>query len=311
MEASSPSPVMPEKAVNWVNSIFIFSAHLVAIYAIVHMAAIEFSWWSLGLGVLWLGASSMSITGGYHRLFSHQAYKAALPLRLFYLCFGAAGVQNSALKWSLDHRVHHSKVDTDEDPYNIELGFWWAHILWIFYLEDKEIDQRLVKDLVRDKFVMFQHKYYLVLAILFAAVIPFCLGLIWGDPIGAMLICGFLRLVVQWHATFSINSFTHLFGKQPFSIENSSRDSFVAALITLGEGYHNFHHRFQGDYRNGVRWYHFDPTKWFVWSLSRVGITRELRRTARERIDQARQIVLEKKAAAARAIDKHTPSVVN
>ena len=88
-----------------------------------------------------------------------------------------------------------------------------------------------------------------------------------------------------------MNSFTHRFGTQPYSRANSARDSSLAALITLGEGYHNFHHRFQADYRNGVRWWHFDPTKWFVWTLARVGLARDLRRTPREAIHRARALV--------------------
>ena len=310
MEAGTPTQTMRARRLNWVNLLFIVSVHVLSIAAIVYMATVQFSWWSLGLGLVWLGCSSMSITGGYHRLFAHRAYKASWPLRLFYLLFGAAGVQNSALKWSADHRVHHSKVDTDQDPYNIKRGFWWAHIVWIFFL-DGDGKSKGVKDLQADKLVAFQNKYYIQLAILVAAVIPFCLGLIWGDPIGAMLIAGFLRLVVQWHATFSVNSFTHLFGKQPFSVDNSARDSFLAALITLGEGYHNYHHRFQTDYRNGIRWYHFDPTKWFVWSLSHVGLTSELKRTAREKIERARATVRAQKAAAKHAIVERSASAAH
>ena len=304
MDAGNPALSAASRRLNWTNTLFIISAHVIAVFAIVYMAAIQFSWWSLGLGLVWLLCSSMSITGGYHRLFAHNAYKARLPLRLFYLLFGAAGVQNSALKWSADHRVHHNKVDTDKDPYNIKRGFWWAHIVWIFYLEGDNNEPDGVKDLQADRLVMFQHNHYIKLAILVAAVVPFCLGLVWGDAIGAMLICGFLRLVLQWHATFSINSFTHLIGKQPFSVENSARDSFLAALITLGEGYHNYHHRFQTDYRNGIRWYHFDPTKWFVWSLQHVGLTRDLKRTAREKIERARQTVREQKDAARVALSE-------
>ncbi len=299
MEAGTPT--LPKAKINWVNLLFIISVHFLAVAAVVYMAAVQFSWWSLGLGLLWLACSSISITGGYHRLFAHNAYKASWPLRLFYLLFGAAGVQNSALKWSADHRVHHTKVDTVKDPYNINRGFWWAHIVWIFYL-DPDGKATGVKDLQADKLVMFQHKHYLALAILMGAVVPFSLGLIWGDPIGAMLITGFLRLLVQWHATFSVNSFTHIFGKQPFSVDNSARDSFLTALITLGEGYHNYHHRFQTDYRNGICWYHFDPTKWFVWSLSKVGLTRELKRTAREKIERARESVRAQKTAATTAL---------
>lgn len=311
MEVGTPSRTMTGRELNWTNILFIAAAHLLAVFAIVYMAAIHFSWASLILGIVWLGFTSLSITGGYHRLFSHPTYKASWPLKLFYLCFGAASIQNSALKWSIDHRIHHKETDTDADPYNIQRGFWWAHIMWIFYKDEEEPDYNLAKDLTADRLVMLQDKYYLALVAIFTVVVPFSLGLLWGDPWGAMLIAGFLRLVLQWHATFSVNSFTHLFGSRPFSIDNSARDSFWTAIITLGEGYHNFHHKFQIDYRNGIRWYHFDPTKWFVFSLSKVGITSDLKRTTRERIERAKQQVLEKSRELrekAQAIDPKGPA---
>jgi stearoyl-CoA desaturase (delta-9 desaturase) len=123
-------------------------------------------------------------------------------------------------------------------------------------------------------------------------ILPAALGMLWGDWIGALLIAGFLRLVVQWHATFAVNSVAHAIGNQPYSKKNSARDSFWTALVTLGEGYHNFHHKFQLDYRNGIRWYQFDPTKWAIWSLSRLKITGDLRRTPESQIQQARRSVL-------------------
>jgi stearoyl-CoA desaturase (delta-9 desaturase) len=145
-----------------------------------------------------------------------------------------------------------------------------------------------VKDLVADPFVRWQDRYYILIAIAIGAVLPTALGTVWGDPIGALLVAGFLRLVLQWHATGAVNSFAHRFGSRPYSTETSARDSSFTAILTFGEGYHNFHHRFQGDYRNGVRWWHFDPTKWFVWSLSRVGLARDLRRIPPEKIEEAR-----------------------
>jgi stearoyl-CoA desaturase (delta-9 desaturase) len=145
-----------------------------------------------------------------------------------------------------------------------------------------------VKDLAADALVRWQDRHYVLLAAAVAGVVPPLLGSLWGDALGALLVAGFLRLVLQWHATFAVNSVAHCIGRQPYSRATSARDSSWTALITLGEGYHNFHHRFQSDYRNGVRWYHFDPTKWFVWSLAQVGLTRELRRTSPAVIRAAR-----------------------
>ncbi|MAB80953.1 MAG: hypothetical protein CMJ89_16525 [Planctomycetes bacterium] len=277
--------------VDWINILFIGSVHLLAVFSVVYMAAIHFSWWTLGLSFLWFGLCGFAITGGYHRFFAHPSYKTNRILQAFHLFFGAASIQNSALKWSADHRRHHSRTDTDLDPYNIRRGFMWAHILWIFY-KDTEGELEGVKDLQADPLVHFQHRYYLPLVAVSGFILPAALGMLWGDWIGALLVVGFLRLVVQWHATFAVNSVAHTIGNQPYSKKNSARDSFWTALVTLGEGYHNFHHKFQLDYRNGIRWYQFDPTKWAIWSLSCLGITGDLRRTPESKIRQARQSVL-------------------
>jgi len=285
--SAQPLP-LSQPTLNLVNTAVLATIHLLAAFAIVYMCAIEFSLWSLGLGVVWYICCGLSITGGYHRLFAHPTYKAHWLVRLFYLLFGAASVQNSALKWAADHRRHHASCDREGDPYNINRGFWWAHIGWVLYQTSQPTVIKGVPDLQKDPLVMFQHRFYVPLAFLVGAGIPACLGLLWGDPWGALLIAGFLRLVVQWHSTFSVNSVAHCIGRRTFCAASSARDSFVTALVTFGEGYHSFHHKFMTDYRNGVRWYHFDPTKWWVWSLSKVGLAKNLRRVARDVIERAR-----------------------
>ncbi|QDU65744.1 acyl-CoA desaturase [Engelhardtia mirabilis] len=271
----------------WTNTIFLGLAHAVAAYAVVHLFWIGVSPWTLALAGLWFVLCGLGITGGYHRLFAHRTFRASAPVRLLALLFGAASVQNSALDWAADHRQHHNRADKHDDPYSIHHGFWWAHMGWVMH-QGPTAQKRGVHDLERDPLVVWQDRYYGWIALAMGAVLPTSLGLLWGDPLGAFLIAGFLRLVLQWHATFAINSFTHRFGSRPYDPQSTARDSWWTALVTFGEGYHNFHHRFPTDYRNGVRWYHFDPTKWTVWTLSRVGLTKELRRTPRERIRSAR-----------------------
>jgi stearoyl-CoA desaturase (Delta-9 desaturase) len=287
MTRSEGIPVQPA-SLDWTNILFIAFSHLMAIAALLYMPLVQFSWWTFGLGLAWFALCAVSITGGYHRLFSHRTYQACWPLRLLYLLWGAASVQNSALKWSSDHRKHHAFTDNERDPYNINRGFWWAHIGWVLVKEPNS-ELKAINDLKKDPLVVFQDRWYVPLAIGMSVLVPGALGLLWGDPLGAMLVAGFLRLVIQWHATFCVNSVAHCLGNQPFGTLTSARDSYVTALITLGEGYHNFHHRFQMDYRNGIRWFHFDPTKWFVWSLSKVGGTWNLQRTPSARIAQARE----------------------
>lgn len=273
---------------NWVNTLFLAFAHLAAVGGIVWMAFAHFSWWTVGLAALWMALCSVSITGGYHRLFAHRAYKASGWLRTFYLLFGAAGVQNSAILWSADHRRHHSFTDTDRDPYNAKKGFWWSHVGWVLHEDSRTEEEGRVKDLHGDRLVALQHRFYIPLALVMGALLPLGLGLAWGDAIGALLVVGFLRLVVQWHSTFCINSVAHMIGRQTYNPDSSARDSWLVALFTWGEGYHSFHHKFQADYRNGHRWYQFDPTKWLVWTLSKLGATSGLRRTPAASITRAR-----------------------
>lgn len=279
---------MARTRIDWTNTLFLGISHTLALVGVGWLIW-SWHWQTAVLGLLWFALCGIAITGGYHRLFSHPTYRAVWPLRLVYVLFGAASVQNSALKWSADHRVHHRRVDTEDDPYDIRRGFWWAHVGWVLAKEKRPVDYSSVEDLQRDPFVRFQHRYYVPLAWLMGAIVPLALGLTWGDPIGALLVAGFLRIVLQWHATFSVNSFAHWMGRQPYGTDNTARDSWVTAIITLGEGYHNFHHRFQTDYRNGVRWFHLDPTKWFVWTMSKLGVTRNLRRVPREKILRARE----------------------
>jgi stearoyl-CoA desaturase (delta-9 desaturase) len=288
---ASPLNLRPQMRLNWTNVVFIAAAHLLAIGGILWLVFVRTSPWTLGLALAWVALCGLAITGGYHRLFAHPTYRASRALRVVYLVFGAAAAQNSVIEWSSSHRLHHAKTDCDEDPYNIRLGFWWAHIGWVFFDSVSPPDTGNAKDLASDPFVRWQHHYYVVLAILVGGVVPLALGCLWHDPIGALLVAGFLRLVIQWHTTFTINSFAHWLGEQPYSHRTSARDSSWTALISFGEGYHNFHHRFPSDYRNGVRWYQFDPTKWFIWTLAHVRLAGDLRRTAPEEIRRARHLV--------------------
>lgn len=241
----------------------------------------------LGLGFYFL--TGLSITAGYHRLFAHKAYDAHPVIKLLFLLFGAASFENSALKWCSDHRLHHLKVDTNEDPYNINEGFFHAHMGWVFLKKNGTVHERFAKDFRQDKLVSWQHKYYLLIAVVMGMVLPTLIGgYFLGSYLGALAIGVFARIVLTHHCTFFINSLCHYMGSTPYTDTNSAKDSWFMALLTFGEGYHNFHHFFQTDYRNGIRWFHFDPTKWFIKSLSFTGLTFKLKLTPQEKILAAR-----------------------
>jgi stearoyl-CoA desaturase (delta-9 desaturase) len=280
-------PAALKSAFYWENILALVVTHLAGLAAIAYLSFVACSGWTLGLGLLWLSLCMLSTTGGYHRLFAHRTYRGAAPVRLFYLLFGAAGGQASVVNWASDHRSHHARTDTEEDPYNIRRGFWWAHVGWLLY-RDAAPDRRNVNDLLADPLVRFQDRHYLSLLLGIGFLMPTLLASIWGDAIGGLLVAGFLRLLVQYHSTFSINSVAHTIGRRPYTTAVSARDSFITAILTLGEGYHNYHHRFPGDYRNGIRFYQFDPTKWWIWLLSKFGMTWGLKRVPPEEIRRAR-----------------------
>jgi stearoyl-CoA desaturase (delta-9 desaturase) len=198
-------------------------------------------------------------------------------------------LQNSALIWSAGHRAHHRYIDDPErDPYCARRGFWFSHIGWMLHdYPSGQPDFGFVRELQNDRLVMWQHRHYLPVALAMNFGVPLLLGWASGDLLGTLLLAGVLRLVVSHHLTFCINSLAHMIGVQPYTDENTARDNAAVALLTFGEGYHNFHHMFAHDYRNGVRWWQWDPTKWLIASLQPLGLTRRLKRTPVFQIQRA------------------------
>ncbi|MFA0439252.1 acyl-CoA desaturase [Vibrio sp. 10N.286.49.C2] len=264
------------------------------------MATLGVTWYGFSVGYtmhhwIWLALSfvfcGMSITAGYHRLWSHKTYDAHPVMRYIFAIGGAFALQNSILHWSSDHRVHHKHVDNnDKDPYSAKRGFWYSHIGWMLreYQASRYTDYKNCRDLQRDPVVMWQHKHYVVLALIMNIAFPIGLGLLYGDVIGFALVVGALRLVLSHHTTFFINSLAHVWGSQPYTDKNTARDNGILAFLTFGEGYHNFHHIFEHDYRNGIRWWQFDPTKWLIKSCSWLGLTSNLKRVSAFKIEKAR-----------------------
>lgn len=273
-------------SVNWTGALFLTLTPPAAIILTIYYLHEEgFQWQIWLLAAIFYTLTATSITAGYHRLFSHCTYQARPWLKWFYALFGAAAFQNSILIWSRDHRVHHRFVDTDLDPYSINRGFWFAHFGWMILSEDPKVKMETYgRDLERDPIVMFQHKHYALLATLMGFALPTLIGYFLGSALGGLAVAGFLRIVALHHMTFFINSWCHYFGGQTYTDTNSARDSFFMAVATFGEGYHNFHHIFAHDYRNGVRWYHWDPTKWMIQLFHAMGLAYALKRAPRNEI---------------------------
>lgn len=279
---------IPWKRVNWTTSIFLAVINTLAVTAVpLYIWHFGLDWFQVVLFLTFYIFTGISITLGYHRLFSHLSFKARTPVRLFTLVFGACAFENSALDWSCDHRKHHKHTDHDDDPYDISRGFFWAHIGWLFFKLGPEQPMDNVNDLKRDRLVMWQHRWCIPMAFIVGFGVPMALGFLWNGAVGALgafLIAGVFRVFAVQHSTFFINSLCHTVGNQPYSTRCSARDSAVMALFTFGEGYHNYHHEFQHDYRNGVKRSNFDPTKWTIWTLEKLGLVSDLRRVSDERI---------------------------
>ena len=281
---------------NWSTIIFVVGYHLALFIALpLYLLWTTPSWTLIGFSIFLLVGSLMSITAGYHRLYSHRTYKVNKVIEGILLFFGTLTVEGSVFQWAYDHRLHHNYVDTEGDPYGTQKGFWHSHLLWMF--KNREMtDQRYLADLRQNRMLVFQDRYY---GWLIAATNILAILAAWwltGDLIGAIVFAFLLRMFVGHHCTWFINSLAHMWGSKPYSTEHSAVNNFFLALITYGEGYHNYHHTFAGDYRNGVRWYQFDPSKYMIWTLSKMGLASDLKRTdplmIKKKLIQADRILL-------------------
>ena len=290
-----PSPQSNTKpAIAWLPAIVLTTTFIIAITLVPWYGFTEgYSWQVCLAGLIFLIANGMSITAGYHRLWAHNTYKAHWLLRLPLALFGAAATQNSIMVWASGHRRHHRHVDDNQlDPYSAKRGFWFSHIGWMLrqYNKDSYADYTNCRDLQKDKIVMWQHKHYLLLALVTNIGIPLALGLVYQDVWGMLLMVGVVRLVLSHHSTFFINSLAHIWGSQPYTDKNTARDNAVLAVFTFGEGYHNYHHIFENDSRNGIYWWQYDPTKWLIKSCSWLGLANKLRVTHKMKIEKEKAI---------------------
>jgi stearoyl-CoA desaturase (Delta-9 desaturase) len=232
--------------------------------------------WAM-FGLLYV-MTGLGITVGYHRLMAHRSFDCPNWVKVGFLIAGGWALENSAFKWAADHIRHHANCDQDADPYNAQRGFWYSHCGWLFF-DDAHASEKYASRLRQDPVVMWQHRYYLPI-VLSGLALTFVVGFLyngWISGLGCFLLAGVGRTFAVLNSTFCINSICHLWGRQPHGKADSSRDSWLVSLLTFGEGYHNYHHSYQSDYRNGPRWYNFDPSKWIIFTLSKLGLAFSLR----------------------------------
>jgi stearoyl-CoA desaturase (delta-9 desaturase) len=275
-----------QKELNWVHIFMLAVPPLLALYGFL---TVQIRLPTAILTFIMYAWTGMGITGGYHRLWSHRAYSARYPVRLMLALGGAGAFEGSIKWWCRNHRAHHRYTDTAKDPYNALNGFFYSHLGWMIVKQNaKQVGWADISDLQRDPMVQWQHKYYAPVAIFIGIVLPTLIAGLWGDFAGGYFFAGMLRMVIVHHATFFVNSLAHTFGDKTFSDLHTSFDSFITAILTLGEGYHNYHHEFPQDYRNGIKAYHYDPTKWLIGFLSWFGLTYNLHQIADSEIKKAR-----------------------
>ncbi|OZJ06163.1 hypothetical protein BZG36_00994, partial [Bifiguratus adelaidae] len=284
------------KYANWLHVFILFFPPLGAIYGI---CTVPLQTKTLIWSIIWYFSTGLGITAGYHRLWSHRAYSATLPLKITFALTGAGAVEGSIGWWSRGHRAHHRYTDTDKDPYSAHRGVLFSHIGWMLIRRPKNRQGYAdIADLKADPVVKWQHKYYLWIALTMGIVFPTVVaGLGWGDWKGGYFYAAIARLVFVHHATFCVNSLAHWLGDTTFDDKHTPRDHYFTALVTMGEGYHNFHHEFPQDYRNAIKYYQYDPTKWLIILCSWIGLAYNLKTFPHNEIVKGTIQMQEKKIA--------------
>ena len=281
------------KEVNWPQATLLCLEPFIALYG---LFSTGWMWQTVIFTLIWYFLTGFGITAGYHRLFAHRAYEASAPLKYILLILGAGSVQGSAQWWSRGHRAHHRYTDTDLDPYSAHKGMFYSHIGWLLFKPRRRPGVADVTDLTHDPIIQWQHRHYLSLAFFIAFVLPTLVcGLGWGDYRGGYFFAGILRLVFVHHSTFCVNSLAHYLGDRPFDDRHTPADHFVTALVTLGEGYHNFHHEFPSDYRNALKWFQYDPTKYLISFFKAIGLASNLKEFPHNEIQKGRYTMARKK----------------
>jgi stearoyl-CoA desaturase (delta-9 desaturase) len=210
------------------------------------------------------------ITAGFHRYFAHRAYKMGRVMQWVMAWGGSTSCQKGVLWWAAHHRAHHRYSDTDRDIHSPKRGFWWSHLGWILCGKYQATDWASIRDFSKYPELVWLNKYHLVPGVALGAA---CfLGGGWSG-----LWTFFLSTTLLYHGTFSINSLMHLWGRRRYATTDTSRNSFLLALITMGEGWHNNHHYYQSTANQGFFWWELDASYYLLKLLSWVGLVRDLR----------------------------------
>jgi len=273
-----------KKGRNWGTVIFLSIAHLAAV------AALFFWSWPAFISAVilyWIGGTGIGM--GFHRLLTHRGYRVPKVVEYFLVICGSLSLEGGPITWVVTHRIHHAHTDRTGDPHTPRDGGWWAHIGWILDGRAQDYDkatlERYAPDLTNDRFYVWLNRFYWV-PVLLLGLILFGFGgwsvMLWGI---------FLRLTIALHATWLVNSATHLWGRTRFATGDDSRNSWWVAMLTFGEGWHNNHHAYPTSAQHGLRWYEIDLNWIGIRVLQFLGLARAIKRVRFNRTTSAWQLV--------------------
>lgn len=265
----------------WVKVVYFIILHIAAVYGLVKLVTgfrggIHSHTIKLVFVFYFMGA--FGVTAGVHRYWSHRSYEAAWPFKMLLTFFFTIANQGSIWHWCRDHVVHHKYSETIADPHDARRGFFFAHIGWLLVKKQPEVitagNSFQLAWLKNDPFVWWQHKYYSCLSVLCCFVLPTLIAATWGDASGGLWLGGFGTHVFGLHCTWLVNSAAHLWGKHPYDPKINPAENPFVALLSVGEGWHNWHHTFPQDYAASEYGMSFcyNPTKLFLDACAKLGL---------------------------------------
>jgi len=279
---------LPPVEIVWFNVAWYFFLHALGIYGLYLLPKAHVYTLLFGAFLTW--ASSMSITAGAHRLWTHRSYHAKLPLRIFLALANLCAMQNSIIEWSRDHRVHHKFTETNADPYNAMRGFFFSHIGWLMSRKHPAVKEKGSKlnldDLRNDPVCRIQDKYYKEAALFMNFIMPTLVPwYFWGENAWiAYVICGITRYIIVLNLAFSVNSFAHMWGSKPYDKNIHPADNWFVIFVSWGEGFHNFHHAFPSDYSTSEFGFKYNATTMFIDTMAWLGLAEHLKKASPEAV---------------------------
>src|SRR6266498_228165 len=267
--------------INWPTTVFMVLFHITAVAALFMLNRNAL----IVMFILWWISGSLGIGIGFHRLLTHRGFKTPKPFEYFLTLCGTLALEGGAINWVVTHRIHHSRTDVAGDPHTPRDGRWWAHMGWILrgtaQQHEQSVMQRYAPDLRKDPVHAWLNRFYYCPLIL-------CGIALWAWGGWSFLFCGvFLRVTLGLHATWLVNSATHLWGSRRFETNDDSTNSWWVALLTFGEGWHNNHHAHPRAAKHGLTWYEIDANWWGIRGLQIIGLAKGIRLVSKEQIERA------------------------